>query len=180
MTDERDEQPVVDMESLFQDEVINAEQVNQTIRDSGAPAGTYQSDPDEYPLNAYPKERELKDVEGAVIGKRRSIDIVGLFTGRFDGADVRTRIRFTISPDYGKRKVYEGDQWIGEYLDKPDSQSKLYAQAVKAYEATVKELPKGVIQLIEWLRENPFRVRTMQGSNGDPVVLAISPVRRGR
>lgn len=176
MTDERDEQPVVDMESLFQDEVINAEQINQTIRDSGAPAGTYQSDPEEYPLNAYPKERELKDVEGAVIGKRRSIDIVGLFSMK----DTRTRIRFTISPDYGKRKVYEGDQWTGEYLDKPDSQSKLYAQAVKAYEATVKEMPKTVPALVEFLTSTPFRVRTMQGRDGELVALAISPAGRGR
>ena len=176
MTDETNEQPEVTMDSLFTDEVINAEQVNQTIRDSGAPAGTYQSDPDEYPLNAYPKERELKDVEGAVIGKRRSIDIVGLFSMK----DTKTRIRFTISPDYGKRKVYEGDQWTGEYLDKPDSQSKLYAQSVKAYEATVKEMPKSIPALVEFLTSTPFRVRTMVGRDGEPVVLAVSPAGRGR
>ena len=177
MTDERDEQvETPDIDTMFADEVINADQINQTIRDSGAPAGTYQSDPDEYPLNAYPKERELKDVEGAVIGERRSIDIVGLFTMK----DTKTRIRFTISPDYGKRKVYQGDEWTGEYLDKPDSQSKLYAQAVKAYEATVKEMPKGVPQLVEFLVSTPIRVRTMVGRDGEPVVLAISPAGRGR
>jgi hypothetical protein len=177
VTDETNEQvETPDIESMFQDEVINAEQINQTIRDSGAPAGTYQSDPDEYPLNAYPKERELKDVEGAVIGKRRSIDIVGLFTMK----DTKTRIRFTISPDYGKRKVYENESWTGEYLDKPDSQSKLYAQAVKAYEATVKEMPKSVPALVEFLIATPFRVRTMVGRDGEPVVLAISPAGRGR
>ena len=180
MSNEEQEQPVVDLESLFQDEVINAEQVNQTIRDSGAPAGTYTSQPEEYPINAYPKVRELKDVEGQVIGSRKSIDFAGLFVGRFDGKDVTTRIRFTISPEYGKRKGYEGDQWTGEYLDKPDSQSKLYAQAVKTYEATVKEMPKGVLQLVEFLTSTPFRVRTMVGRDGDPVVLAISPAGRGR
>lgn len=172
--EEQTEQPTMD--SMFADEVINAEQVNQTIKDSGAPAGTYQSDPDEYPLAAYPKERELKDVEGQVIGKRRSIDIVGLFAMK----DVKTRIRFTISPDYGKRKVYEGDSWTGEYLDKPDSQSKLYAQLVKAYEAQVKELPKNVPALIEWAVSTPIRVRTMVGRDGEPVVLAVSPAGRGR
>ncbi len=166
---------VLDIDTLFQDEVINAEQVNQTIRDSGAPAGTYTSNPEEYPLNAYVKERELKDVEGAVIGKRRSIDIVGLFQMK----DTKTRIRFTISPDYGKRKVYEGDQWTGEYLDKPDSQSKLFAQAVKVYEAARKELPKGVPQLVEFLREESFSVRTMVGRDGEPVVLNVL-ARRGR
>ena len=173
---EDNEQPVVDLESLFQDEVINAEQVNQTIRDSGAPAGTYQSNPEEYPLQAYPKERELKDVEGQVVGKRRSIDIVGLFTMK----DTKTRIRFTISPDYGKRKVYVDESWTGEYLDKPDSQSKLYAMAVKTYEATRNEMPKTVPALVEFLTETPFRVRTMQGRDGEPVVLAISPAGRGR
>ena len=177
---EDNEQPVVDMESLFQDEVVNAEQVNQTIRDSGAPAGTYQSQPEEYPLQAYPKVRELKDVEGAVTGQRKSIDFAGLFVGRFEGKDVTTRIRFTISPEYSKRKVYEADQWTGEFMDKPDSQSKLYAQAVKAYESSVKELPKNVLQLVEWMKESPFRVRTMVGRDGDPVVLAISPAGRGR
>ena len=179
MTEDNEQLPP-DMETLFQDEVINAEQVNQTIRDSGAPAGTYQSQPEEYPLNAYPKVRELKDVEGAVIGSRRSIDVVGLFVGRFEGEDVKTRIRFTISPDAGKRKVYEGDQWTGDYLDKPDSQSKLYAQAVKAYESSVKEMPKNVIALVEWMKESAFRVRTMVGRDGEPVVLAISPAGRGR
>ena len=179
MTDEREE-PVVDMESLFQDEVVNADQVNQTIRDSGAPAGTYTSQPEEYPLQAYPKVRELKDVEGQVIGSRKSIDFAGLFVGRFEGKDVTTRIRFTISPEYGKRKVYEGDQWTGEFMDKPDNQSKLYAQAVKAYESSVKELPKNVLALVEWMKESSFRVRTMVGRDGEPVVLAISPAGRGR
>ena len=179
MTEDNEQLPP-DMETLFQDEVINAEQVNQTIRDSGAPAGTYQSQPEEYPLNAYPKVRELKDVEGALIGTRRSIDVVGLFVGRFEGEDVKTRIRFTISPDAGKRKVYEGDQWTGDYLDKPDSQSKLYAQAVKAYESSVKEMPKNVIALVEWMKESTFKVRTMVGRDGEPVVLAISPAGRGR
>ena len=174
MTDETNEQPVVDMESLFQDEVINAEQVNQTIKDSGAPAGTYQSDPDEYPLNAYPKERELKDVEGAVIGKRRSIDIVGLFSMK----DTKTRIRFTISPDYAKKKVYVNDEWTGEFLDKPDSQSVLYAQSVKVYESVVKELPKSIPALVEFLVGTPIRVRTMQGRNGDLVVLNVTPAGR--
>ena len=179
MTDERDES-TVDMESLFQNEVINAEQVNQTIRDSGAPAGTYQTNPEEYPLQVYPKVRELKDMEGQVTGSRKSIDIVGLFTGRFDGKEERARVRFTISPEYHRRKVYEGDQWTGEFMDKPDSQSKLYAQAVKAYEAGAKELPKNVLQLVEWMTQNPFRVRTMVGRDGDPVVLAISPTGRRR
>ena len=179
MTEDNEQLPP-DMESLFQDEVINAEQVNQTIRDSGAPAGTYQSQPEEYPLNAYPKVRELKDVEGAVIGTRRSIDVVGLFVGRFEGEDVKTRIRFTISPDAGKRKVYEGDQWTGEFMEKPDSQSKLYAMAVKTYEATVKEMPKTVPALVEWMKESTFKVRTMVGRDGEPVVLAISPAGRGR
>ena len=168
------------MENLFQNEVINADQVNQTIRDSGAPAGTYQSNPEEYPLQAYPKVRELKDVEGQVIGSRKSIDIVGLFTGRFDGKEERARVRFTISPEYHNRKVYEGDQWTGEYLDKPDSQSKLYAQSVKAYETTVKEMPKSIPALVEFLTSTPFRVRTMVGRDGEPVVLAVSPVGRGR
>lgn len=175
MTNE-DEQNAPDLESLFQDEVINAEQVNQIIRDSGAPAGTYQSDPDEYPLNAYPKEREEKDLDGNVIGKRRSIDIVGLFTMK----DTTTRIRFTISPDYRQKKVYVNDEWTGEYLEKPDSQSKLYAMAVKAYETTVKEMPKGVMQLVEWLTSNQFRVRTMIGRDGDPVVLNVTAAGRGR
>ena len=52
--------------------------------------------------------------------------------------------------------------------------------AVKAHEATVKELPKNVLALVEWLKESPFRVRTMVGRDGDPVVLAISPAGRGR
>ena len=165
-----------DLESLFQDEVTNAEQVNQTIKDSGAPAGTYQSNPNEYPINAYPQQRDEKNVEGAVIGQRKSINLVGLFTMK----DVTTRIRFTISPEYRQKKVYDGDSWTGEYAEKPDSQSKLYAQAIKAYEASVHEMPKGVIALVEWMKVNPFRVRTMQGRDGDLVVLAISPAGRGR
>ena len=180
MRDEQEETPEVTMDSLFENEVINAEQVNQTIRDSGAPAGTYQSQPEEYPLQAYPKIRELKDVEGQVTGSRKSIDFAGLFVGRFEGKDVTTRIRFTISPEYGKRKVYENEQWTGEFMEKPDSQSKLYAQAVKAYESSVKELPKNVLALVEWMKESSFRVRTMVGRDGEPVVLAISPAGRGR
>ena len=176
MTDDRDEQQTPDLESMFQDEVINAEQVNQTIKDSGAPAGTYQSDPDEYPLRAFPMEREEKDLEGQVTGKRRSINITGLFRMK----ETTTRIRFTISPDYRQKKVYEGDQWTGEHLEKPDSQSKLYAQAVKVYEATRKELPKSIPALVEFLIESPIAVRTMVGRDGEPVVLNVLAPRRGR
>ncbi len=41
MTNETNEQvETPDIDTMFADEVINAEQINQTIRDSGAPAGT--------------------------------------------------------------------------------------------------------------------------------------------
>jgi hypothetical protein len=177
MNDEQETQPV-DLESLFQDEVVNSEQVNQTIRDSGAPAGTYTSDPEAYPLSVFPEVREEKGVNGDVTGQRKCATIMGLFTGTFEGKEVRTRIRIRLSPDYRRAKVYEGDQWTGEFQNRPDSQSKLYAQAVKVYEAKVKETPKNVLQVIEFLRENPFRVRTMVGRDGEPVVLAISPAGR--
>jgi hypothetical protein len=177
MNDEQETQPV-DLESLFQDEVVNSEQVNQTIKDSSAPAGTYQSDPEVYPLSVFPEVQEEKDVNGNVIGQRKCVTIMGLFTGTFEGKEVCTRIRFRLSPDYRQAKIYVDDQWTGEFRDKPDSQSKLYAQSVKVYEAKMKEIPKTVLEVIEFLRENPFRVRTMQGRGGEPVVLAISPVRR--
>lgn len=173
---EREEQ-TVDLESLFRDEVVNSEAVDKAIRESGAPAGTYTTNPDEYPLNVFVEEREEKDADGAVTGKRRQITLTGLVFATIAGRDEKARVRIRISPDVRQAKVYEGDQWTGEYLNKPDSQTKLYAQAVKVYQATVKETPKTVVALVEWLKENPFRVRTMVGRDGEPVVLAISPLR---
>ena len=111
-----------------------------------------------------------------MIGKRRSIDIVGLFKMK----DTTTRLRFSISPDYAKKKVYVNNEWTGEYLEKPDSQSKLYAQAVKAYEASVKEMPKGIPALVEFLVSSPIRVRTFTRDDGELGVTTISPAGRGR
>ena len=179
MTEYNENEPQeVTLDSLFADEQVNGEQVNQAIRDSGAPAGTYTSNPDEFPLQVYPEYRDEKDVEGQVTGKRKGVTFRGLFSGTFAGKVERARIRFSISPDYRQKKVYVDDQWTGEYLEKPDNQSKLYAQAVKVHEAKVRELPKTFLALVEWMQQNPISVRTMIGRDGEPVVLNVVAARR--
>jgi len=174
---EREEGQTVDLEMLFRDEVVNSEAVDKAIRESGSPAGTYTTNPEEYPLNVFVEEREEKDADGKVTGKRRQITLTGLVFATIAGRDEKARVRIRISPDVRQAKEYDADTWTGGYLNKPDSQTKLFAMAAKVYEATVKDKPKSVVALVEFLKENPFRVRTMVGRDGEPVVLAISPTR---
>ncbi len=164
-----------DIDEKFNDEV-NSAAVNEGIKAALPPQGTYQSHPDEYPLNAYLGEFDEKDADGAVTGKRRTITFTGLFTGKFDGEELTTRFRFAISPDRRKKRDYES----GEMTEKDDLKTRLYDQAVKTYEKAAGEMPKRNTDLVEWLKSNPFKVRTFNTSDGESMVLSISPAGRGR
>lgn len=169
---ERDEQ-TVDIDEKFNDEV-NATAVNEGIKSALPPQGTYQTNPEEYPLNAFLGESDEKDESGSVISKRRTITFTGLVSGVFQGETVTNRIRFTISPDRRKKRDFE----TRELTEKDDIRTRLYDQAVKTYEKSVGEMPKRNNDLVEWLKSNPFNVRTFNTADGESMVITISP--RGR
>lgn len=164
----------VDMDEKFNDEV-NTAAVNEGIKAALAPQGTYQTQ-EEYPLNAFLGESNEKDADGAITGQRRTITLTGLFAGKFDGEMVTTRLRFVLSPDRRKKR----DFVTREMTDKDDLRTRLYDQAVKTYEKTVGEMPKKNTDLVEWLKSNPFKVRTFNTSDGESMVINISPAGRGR
>ena len=171
---EYNENDQVDIDAKFNDEV-NAEQVDQIIKDGLPPQGTYQTDPTEYPLNAFLNVNLEKHGE-TIVGERRVITFTGLASGRFDGETITNRLRFRISPDARKKRDFE----TKELTEKDDLMTRLYAQAVKAYETTVGEKPKRNPDLIEWVKNAPIRVRTFNTDGGESMVIAISPVGRAR
>lgn len=166
----KDEQAttVVDMDTLFNREVNEAE-VNEVNRRSATPAGTYITNPDEYPINVF--ANTFNETDG---GTRTVLTFAGLAQATIKGEDVTLRFRFRISPDARKKLDFE----TKEPTEKDDLPTRLYAQAVTAYRAQQKEAPKNVGQLVEWLKSSPIRVRTFVTQEGEPMVIAISAARR--
>ena len=169
-----DETVTPDLDTLFSDEV-NAAQVDQIIKDGLPPQGSYQTNPDEYEVNSFINMQDEKNAEGAVTGQRRVITFVGIATGRFDGDEVNARMRFRISPDARKKRDWE----TKELTEKDDLMTRLYAQAVKAYESTTGAKPKRNTDLIDWLKTSSIKVRTFNTDSGESLVIGITPVGRG-
>ena len=175
MTDETADN-VVDMDELFQREINEAE-VNEINKRAAAPQGTYTTVPDEYPLNVFVNEIDEK-VNGEPTGTKRLIlTVTGMAQGVFKGETVNLRLRFGISPDQRAKRNFD----TGEEIEgKDDLKTRLYAQAVTTYKASVGDAPKKLGDLVEFLKSSPYKVRTFNTTEGDSMVIAISPARRRR
>lgn len=141
-----------DIDSVLGGEV-NVEDTAATLKAGLPPAGTYQSDPEQYPLSAFVD----KDKAG-----RRVITLQGIAV--FKGGESKARIRVKLSPDTREGKVYVDGQDTGESTGKPDSKSLRWAEAVRAYQQTFKENPKREANVVEYLKTSPIKFRMFQGS----------------
>jgi hypothetical protein len=142
-------------------------EVVATLRkDAMDPAGTYISNPDEYPLTF-----SVEEFKG-----RRVIQLNGLLTleklkdkaQEMPDHEVRTRLNFfRLSPDRRNRLVYgEDNKPTGEELPTPDAQSLRWLEARDAYKTVRGEEAKQDIQVVEFLTQHPIRFVMFQGRQG--------------
>ena len=174
MTDETNEQPV-DIDTLFNQEV-NAAEADAAISSLLPPKGNYQTNPDEFPLQAYANSFEEKDGSGV----RRMITLIGQVFATIEGVEYKTRLRLKLSPDARKAQEYVDDQPTGELSDKDDAATKRWNEALKLYKDKCKELPKKESNVIEFLQSNPFRVYGYHGRDGEMGFSQITAPKRGR
>jgi hypothetical protein len=138
--------------------------VDDALRLSLLPNGTYQTDPDAYgPMTAAVNQVEEKDAAGNVIGQRTVITLMGRGRAkvRVNGSQEIVegrlpRVQFSPQPRF---KV---DYNTGETLATMDGKTLLYAQAVKAYTQQFKERPKHVGQVVDFLVNFAARYRVIQ------------------
>lgn len=150
------------MDDFFSMEVDQAG-VEETLRKGLLPNGTYRTDPDEFgDMNAYPRLMEEKDDQGTVIGTRRVIRLTGRGKAKVkikkELVQIDGRLEVELSPDYRDKRDFE----TGEILDVPDSRSKLWAQAVRAFETHYQEKAKNAGQVVAYLTKVPVRFRMGQ------------------
>jgi hypothetical protein len=135
-------------------------------RDSMDPAGTYVSDPDEYPLRA-----SVEQFKGRI-----SVTLSGIVTlvkprdknAKLPEHAVRTQLNFfRLSPDRRNKLVYGPDNKpTGEETNTPDAASLRWLEAREAYKAVTGEEAKQDIQVVDFLTEHPVYFVMFQGSRG--------------
>lgn len=150
------------MDEFFSMEVDQS-QVEETLRKGLVPSGTYQTDPAEFgEMNVYPRLVEEKDDQGTVTGHRRVVRITGRGRAKVKIGEemklIEGRIEFEMSPEYRNKRDWN----TGEISEQPDSRSKLWAQACKAFEATYHEKAKNGAQVVSYLTSTPVRFRIGQ------------------
>ena len=140
-------------------------------RDAMDPAGTYVSQPDEYPLTFSVEDfkgRRVVTLTGLVKLEKLATPRKGEPRQEMPDHDVRTRLNFfKLSPDRRNKLVYgEDNKPTGEELPTPDAQSLRWLEARDAYKTVTGEEAKQDIQVVEFLTQHPIRFVMFQGSKG--------------
>lgn len=135
-------------------------------RDSMEPAGTYVSDPEEFPLRA-----SVEQFKGRI-----TVQLSGLVTlvkprdksARMPEHAVRAQLNFfRLSPDRRNKLVYgEDGKPTGEETNTPDAASLRWLEAREAYKTVHGEEAKQDIQVVDFLTEYPVYFSMFQGQRG--------------
>ena len=148
--------PELTLEDLF-GEQVNQEQVDEAARKMLLPVGTYTTEPPFTPTIR-------KDKTGR-LGVR--------FWGTVVLGDTKGKIGYALSSIYKAAVDWE----TGEVTEKPDRAYKNYVQAAKAYKIAHGQEASNVGEIVAYLRDYPHRVRIIQTSDGENMVVAISAIR---
>ena len=174
-------EPGLDMDSLFTQQV-DQDQVRKIEADSLKPVGTYttagltmvaeREGPLDYQGNPNPRKgRPVFRYFGA------GVMVVDEKTAAATKAAVGTEVKgfFTVRISPERHSWDDGS---------PDTQSRLWVQAVKAYQVATKDTTPSVGQVVEFLRDYPVRLRVIQKNTGEDAkgqprndVVAISAVK---
>jgi hypothetical protein len=148
--------PELTLEDLF-GEQVNQEQVDEAARKMLLPVGTYTTEP--------PFTPTVKKDKNGRLGVR--------FWGTAVLGDVKGKIGYGLSHIYKPAVDWE----TGEVTEKPDRAYKNYVQASKAYKIAHGQEASNVGEIVAYLRDYPHKLRVIQTSDGENMVVVISAVR---
>ena len=171
----------VTMDDLFEQQ-IDHEDVRRTEADALRPVGTYTTGKlmmvreveGELDYNGNPNPRKGRTVfryfgPASLVVTEKTAPTLNVVVG----TEIKGFFTLRVSPER-----YNWDD------GSPDTQSKLWVQAVKAYSVAYGERATSVGQVVEFLREGPVRIRVIQknikeDSKGEPRndVVAVSAVK---
>lgn len=155
------EETELTLEDLFQ-EGIEEENVKQAEKEMLLPVGTY---------TTVPPFTLMK------LGKDKNGRSFARYFGTIQLGDKSGKIGFGLSWIYKKAKVK--DETTGELIEveKPDRSYKNYVMAVKAFRAAYTRDPENVGEVLKYLSDYAVRLRVIQTSDFENMVVSISAVR---
>ena len=158
-----------DMDALFERE-FTADDATKTLQGGLPPAGTYDTDPDQFgPMN-------VAKLPGIGEDKRPMLMVTGRVKALFKGEEKSTGVRFRLSPESRAKRDEAGDAIEGTI----DSATKLWARAVKVYKEIHSENPTGTL-LAAFLSDGRYRLRLWLPPDGEDFrVLDIYPLKKSR
>lgn len=150
------EEQELTIEDLFQ-EGIETEKVKEAEKAMLLPVGTYTTVPP-FTLNK--------------IGKDKNDRPFARFFGTIQFGDVTGKIGVGLSWVHKFAKDADGN-----VTDKPDRSYKNYVMAHKAFRAAYGRDPENVGEILKYISDYPVRLRVIQTSDGENMVVSISAVR---
>jgi hypothetical protein len=156
-----EEAPELTLDELFQEQV-DQEGVEQAHKEMLLPQGTYTTEP------PFTVTKLGKDKNGRPFAR---------FFGKIVLGDKSGRIGVGLS--WVRKNARVRDEATGELVEseKPDRSYKNYVMATKAYKIAYGEEAPNVGAIIAYLRDYPIRLRVIQTSDGENMVVSISAVR---
>jgi len=164
-----------EVESAWDEELDNEEE--DKVYQASMPPGGYYIVENFRNATEWNRETEfyVMNGEGYTLVKRPRL--VTAYSGKGvlerDGKVWTPNIRMRVSPVRG----YAKDQDQQVIPDKLDSPSKLFQHARLAYRRVFGEAPRTKREIDQYLRTYPFKVRTMQVSDGSLLVLGIEEIK---
>jgi hypothetical protein len=155
-TENTETQPEVSLDDLFSDGV-NQDTLEQASKEMLLPVGTYVTIP------PFTITKHGKDKNGRKYAR---------FFGTIQLGEKTGKIGLAVSPEYRHPHDAEGNE-----LEGPDRSYKNYVMASKAYKAAYGCEPAKEIDVLKYLSEYPVKLRVIQTSNGENMVVSISAVR---
>lgn len=161
------------MPSEQYDRAIDVEEAQEIARRNAKPAGDYVTNPEAFGA--------FTDTPRTGEDGRFSVSFFGRASITKKGETVANMVRFELSPDARKKKIYVDGVDTGQVdPNKDDLKTRLYAEGIAAFTQVNGEAPKKLDQLVDWLKTGTYTLNTMLGSDGELVVLHLKAPRSGR
>ena len=158
---QQDESGELSLDELFHEEV-KSDEVKKAQAEMLAPVGTYTTIP------PFTMTKLGKDKNGRPFAR---------FFGDAQFGDHKHK--FGLGLSWVRKNARVKDEATGELVesDKPDRSFKNYVMATNAYKAAYGEDPGSVGDVLKYLQDYPIRLRIIQTSDGENMVVAVSAVR---
>lgn len=160
-----------DLQEPSFDDAPDSKVAKEIITRSLPPSGTYLRDPDT--LGNLTVLRQGKDFDDP----RRMIILSGRFQATIKGKEHTAFVRnIKLSPDRRPAKEFKDGQPTGNFLDKDDTATVLWAKAVNVYLKTFKELPESNEGIIAFLESGSYKAK-IRAFNGELYLNDLLPLK---